>query len=218
MGLALAVILTILLAPVASLGQSINLCQAGRLVGGAGWRTHGLQSTGGHTLAIYYVVPADIPNDGAVLERIKQAAGDIQAWYQCASGGMTWEFAEQETVNVYHAQHERKYYLDNGNWWGSLPAEMGSLRRRSHFCRGTAGPGVNIRTVYLTGKLTVLSPERGCGYRAAAISSGWGWRIWSRSAPGYGSAAPEVFKPLLLRLLGGLSLDVVQQRWADRAH
>src|SRR5437867_86657 len=50
-----------------------------------------------HQLAVFYAVPNDIPFNPAVLARIKQATADIQAWYQCATGGVTWEIAFPET-------------------------------------------------------------------------------------------------------------------------
>ena len=41
-------------------------------------------------------------------------------------GGVTWRFAYPEVVRVFHGSHPREYYLNNGDWWGSLPAEMDS--------------------------------------------------------------------------------------------
>lgn len=79
-----------------------------------------------HSLAIVYAVPTDVPYDPRVHARIKRATANIQAWYQCASGGLTWELGYPDTVAVYYAQHDRVYYLNNGNWWGSLLGEMGT--------------------------------------------------------------------------------------------
>jgi len=79
-----------------------------------------------YRLAIYYAVPADIPFDPAVFERIQAASRDIQAWYQVATGGVTWELAFPEVVRVYNAQYPRQFYQATGNWWGSLLPEMGS--------------------------------------------------------------------------------------------
>jgi hypothetical protein len=84
------------------------------------------EQAAGHRLAIFYAVPTDITPNPAVLARIKQATGDMQAWYQCATGGKTWELAFPETVRVYHALSNRQYYKDNGDWWGSLLGEMGA--------------------------------------------------------------------------------------------
>ncbi len=77
-----------------------------------------------HTLAVFYVVPSNVSFNQNVLERIVQATLDLQAWYQVASGGLTWELAFQEVVRVYHAKQTREFYRDNGNWWGSLLGEM----------------------------------------------------------------------------------------------
>lgn len=78
------------------------------------------------TLAVYYVVPADIDFDQDVLDTVKEATFDIQAWYQLATGGITWNLAFPEVVRVYHAMQARQFYVDNENWWGSLLAEMDS--------------------------------------------------------------------------------------------
>src|SRR5438093_12511356 len=59
-----------------------------------------------HSLAIVYAVPTDVTYDPRVHARIKRATADIQAWYQCASGGLTWEFAYPDTAAVYYAQHD----------------------------------------------------------------------------------------------------------------
>jgi hypothetical protein len=79
-----------------------------------------------HTLAVYYAVPSDIPVKPAVRRRIISATLDILAWYQCASGGVAWQLAFPETVRVYNGIQTRQYYKDNGDWWGSLPGEMGA--------------------------------------------------------------------------------------------
>jgi hypothetical protein len=77
-----------------------------------------------YTLAVFYVLPADIPFDQAIYNRIREASLELQAWYQVATGGMTWEWAYPEIVRVYYGPNPRQYYLDNGNWWGSLLQEM----------------------------------------------------------------------------------------------
>ncbi|HEX5029982.1 MAG TPA: FlgD immunoglobulin-like domain containing protein, partial [Candidatus Eisenbacteria bacterium] len=102
-----------------------SLCRAGDLAGPGGLRPASAQTTG-HPLAVYYAVPSDVPFDPAVLARIKRSTADIQAWYQCATGGMTWQLAFPETVLVFYGTHTRDYYVNNGNWWGSLFDEMGA--------------------------------------------------------------------------------------------
>ena len=84
------------------------------------------QTTAGHTLAVFYVVPSGIAYEKPVHERIIDATLDIQAWYQCATGGLTWQLAFPEVVHVYFADQTREFYRDNGDWWGSLLGEMGS--------------------------------------------------------------------------------------------
>ncbi len=78
-----------------------------------------------YRLAVFYAVPANVAFDSAVLHRIELAALDVQAWYQVATGGLTWELAYPEVVRVYHARQTWQYYRDNGSWWGSLLPEMG---------------------------------------------------------------------------------------------
>src|SRR5262245_15054245 len=73
-------------------------------------------------LAVWYAVPSDIAVSPEVLARIKRATADVQAWYQCATGGLTWSLAFPETVRVYRAAHPRATYA--GDWWGTLLQEM----------------------------------------------------------------------------------------------
>jgi hypothetical protein len=75
-------------------------------------------------LAVYCVLPTDIPYDPDVHNRLIAATRDIQAWYQCASGGVTWRPLTDEIVQIYYAQRDHAYYRDHGNWWGSLLGEM----------------------------------------------------------------------------------------------
>ncbi len=77
-----------------------------------------------YKLAVYYVLPAGISFDQAVRDRLVDASLDIQAWYQVATGGLTWEWAFSGIVEVYHGRETRGYYAANGNWWGSLLPEM----------------------------------------------------------------------------------------------
>ncbi len=84
-----------------------------------------LALTPGFTLAVYYVIPADVEFDEDVLTTLKQSSRDVQAWYELATGGRTWAFSSPEIVQVYRARENRQYYVDNGNWWGSLLTEMG---------------------------------------------------------------------------------------------
>lgn len=77
-----------------------------------------------NSLAVWYAVPSDIAVSPEVLARIKAATADIQAWYQCATGGRTWSLAFPDTVRVYQAAHDRLWYQNNGDWWGSLLPEM----------------------------------------------------------------------------------------------
>ncbi|MFQ5599807.1 MAG: FlgD immunoglobulin-like domain containing protein [Candidatus Krumholzibacteriia bacterium] len=77
-------------------------------------------------LAVFYVVPTNVPYDEAVYQRIIQATQDAQAWYQCATGGVTWVLAFPEVVQVYFADQTREFYETNGDWWGSLLGEMRS--------------------------------------------------------------------------------------------
>ncbi len=76
------------------------------------------------SLAVWYAVPSDIAESSEVLARLKRATADVQAWYQCATGGRTWRLAFSDTVRVYRAAHDRLWYQSNGDWWESLLPEM----------------------------------------------------------------------------------------------
>ena len=78
----------------------------------------------GHKLAVYYVIPSDLTYEPALFDRLVTASLDIQSWYQCATGGLTWTFDYPEIVRVYYALQTHDYYKANGDWWGSLLPEM----------------------------------------------------------------------------------------------
>jgi hypothetical protein len=105
-------------------------CKFGQLRGPAAGDKLGsavTQSQATHyQLATFYVVPSGVPYEGTVHNRLVEATKDIVAWYQCASGGLTWDLAFPETVKPYFAQQTREYYRDHGDWWGSLLSEMAS--------------------------------------------------------------------------------------------
>ncbi|MFC2173560.1 PKD domain-containing protein [Acidobacteriota bacterium] len=79
-----------------------------------------------HLLAVYYAIPSNLNYRSRVHNRIKEATQDIAAWYQCATGGLSWEYALPGVVEVYYAEEPWQYYRDNENWWGSLLSEMRS--------------------------------------------------------------------------------------------
>ncbi len=79
---------------------------------------------GDYKLAVYYVVPTNVTYDAELLDTLVAATLEIQAWYQIISGGVTFELEYPEVVRTYYADQTREYYLNNGDWWGSLPGEM----------------------------------------------------------------------------------------------
>ncbi len=79
-----------------------------------------------YELAVFYAVPTDVSCSDAVYQTLVEATLEIQGWYQVATGGLTWKLAFPEIVRVYNCLNTRQYYPDNGNWWGSLLAEMSS--------------------------------------------------------------------------------------------
>ena len=79
-----------------------------------------------HKLAVFYVIPSNTTYDDSVYQRLVQSTLDVQAWYQVASGGLTWLLEYPEIVKVYNADHTWQYYRDHGDWWGSLLGEMAS--------------------------------------------------------------------------------------------
>jgi hypothetical protein len=76
-----------------------------------------------HTVAVFYVIPSDLELEEEVLARLVEATTDVQAWYQCATGGVTWELAFPEVVRVYFGDRTRQEYVDGG-YYGPILAEM----------------------------------------------------------------------------------------------
>ena len=103
-----------------------------------------------HTVAVFYVIPSDIAFEQAVFDRLVQAVSDVQAWYQCATGGLTWELAFPDVVRVYVGDKTRQEYIDGG-YYGPILAEM-------------ANKGLPI---FAPGSVTALW-ARGAGFFAGA--------------------------------------------------
>jgi hypothetical protein len=80
---------------------------------------------GDYTLAIIHVVPSNVTYNADLHATLVEAALDVQAWYQVATGGSTWRFEYPvEIVETYYGIRTREYYHSNGDWWGSLLAEL----------------------------------------------------------------------------------------------
>ncbi len=77
-------------------------------------------------LAVYYVLPSDIPYEAKVHQRLVEATLDVQAWYQCATGGLTWNLAFPEVVRTYVADQPRAFYETGWvyNFWEPILIEM----------------------------------------------------------------------------------------------
>jgi hypothetical protein len=80
-------------------------------------------STAQHTVAVFYVIPSDIGFEPKVLARLVKATNNVQAWYQCATGGVTWQLAFPEVVRVYFGDKTRQEYVDGG-YYGPILGEM----------------------------------------------------------------------------------------------
>jgi len=78
-----------------------------------------------HTVAVFYVIPSDIDFEEGVLNRLIEATRDVQAWYQCATGGITWDLAFPEVVRVYFGDNTRQEFVEGG-YYGPILAEMQS--------------------------------------------------------------------------------------------
>ena len=83
-----------------------------------------LGQTPTHKVSFYYVLPDDIPYEAAVHQRLKEATAEIQAWYQIATGGMTFALESADTVELINLDEGWQYYDTTGNWWGSLQTEL----------------------------------------------------------------------------------------------
>lgn len=80
-----------------------------------------------YDLAVYYFVPSNEVYSAAVHRRLIDAIITMQNCYRCATGGLAWTFAYPETVKAVYGPQTREYYLNNGDWWGSLPDEMSTV-------------------------------------------------------------------------------------------
>ena len=71
----------------------------------------------------YYIIPADKSFSDDNAGRVARAIFEMQRWYQAATGGLTFELAENEnTIEVYFAQQSSDYYQED--WWNLLLNEM----------------------------------------------------------------------------------------------
>lgn len=71
----------------------------------------------------YYVVPADKSLVELNINMVGATTYEMQRWYQTATGGLTFEFLDEENLlEVYFADQTTSYYADD--WWGLLLHEM----------------------------------------------------------------------------------------------
>ncbi len=76
-----------------------------------------------YKLQAYYVVPADIPYAEDHALRVFRTILEMRNWYQAATGGLSFEFLDEEKIiEVYEADQDVAYY--DGNWWELLLNEM----------------------------------------------------------------------------------------------
>ncbi len=76
----------------------------------------------------YYIVPADVNYSVNNEIRVFRGFVETQRWFQTATGGLTFEFLDEENViEVYITDQPREYYEED--WWGLLLAEM---REKGH--------------------------------------------------------------------------------------
>ncbi len=72
----------------------------------------------------YLVVPNDLTWSISEKDSIILAMKNIQAWYQIATGGLTFELAYPDSVILYSCVNGRSFY--DTDWWGTLLSEMSS--------------------------------------------------------------------------------------------
>ena len=77
-----------------------------------------------HKVSFYYVLPDDIPYEAEVHQHLKEVTAEIQAWYQIATGGLTFEIGSADTVDLVNLDNGWQYYDTTGSWWGSLQTEL----------------------------------------------------------------------------------------------
>jgi len=71
----------------------------------------------------FYVVPTNKNTVEDNIYRVARSVIEMQRWYQTATGGLTFEFEnENELVYVYYAKRPDTYY--EGDWWNLLLEEL----------------------------------------------------------------------------------------------
>ena len=71
----------------------------------------------------FYVVPTNKNTSEDNILRVARSVIEMQRWFQTATGGLTFEFVnDNELVYVYYARRPDTYY--EGNWWNLLLDEL----------------------------------------------------------------------------------------------
>ena len=71
----------------------------------------------------FYVVPTNKNTSEDNILRVARSVIEMQRWFQTATGGLTFEFVnDNELVYVYYAKKPDTYY--EGNWWDLLLEEL----------------------------------------------------------------------------------------------
>ena len=125
------------------------------------------------------ISPSDVPFDQRVLDRIKAAALDIQARYQAATGGLTWEWAYPEIVRVYPSTMSvmsRTLVLEKAPHRVLLPSVANG-----------AGPGQVGQILYTSARswdqphdVYVMNDD---GTNVRRLTNGPGWSVDGRFSP-----------------------------------
>jgi hypothetical protein len=113
-------------------------------------------------IAVYYVIPSDLEFEQAVYDRLVESTLDIQPWYQCATGGVTWELAFPEVVRVYLADKTREEYNTGvpAAYFGTITAELES--------KGLANTPGTILGLWARGGPLDAYGAQGCGVQCGA--------------------------------------------------
>lgn len=73
-------------------------------------------------VVVYYVVPADASYQEEEYQSVRNISRSLQGWYKANTGGVTYTFAEKDTVITYYAQRPSGFY--KADWWNKLLTEM----------------------------------------------------------------------------------------------
>ena len=74
-------------------------------------------------LAVVYFSPSELDYSQVTMDRIVAVTNDVRAWFQCATGGLTWKYAYEDVVTFVQGSESLEHYEQLG-WWGPVLDEV----------------------------------------------------------------------------------------------